>query len=541
VREIVVRHEREEVAMAAHGKELRGLDGAARSSVDSGRFGRMFRSLHPAHHGDLALHELAETMIAGETDDKPITEAEPEDENPTITAGFTYFGQFVDHDITFDPVSSLTALNDPDALKDFRTPRLDLDSVYGRGNADQPYLYQHDNPNKLLLGPERQPPSVVGSRPDLPRNSEHVALVGDPRNDENIIVSQLQSLFLRFHNRVVDVVPAGTGSSDVFAQAQRLVRWHYQWLVVHEFLPRIVGDELLTELLPTDGSPPRLRFYEPKSEAFMPVEFSVAAYRYGHSMVRPSYSLSADVQQGTDTTKHRVPIFSDNPDLRSNLNGFRELPDIWGLDWGFFFPGLPQPPVNNPGTGSPYAPDPALPLLVPQPSYRIDTLLVDPLKMLPGPPVPAGPDVAPTRSLAERNLQRGRILGLPSGQAVARRLGITPLTDDVLWEHEDAARKAARQHVYNAFVEFRHSAPLWFYILREAELQRRTNAVDDTELGGHHLGPVGGRIVAEVLIGLLWADHHSYLYQDPLWTPDERIAPNSGRFTFADLVTFTDS
>ena len=242
--------------MAGHGRGLRGVDEAARSSVDSGRFGRMFRSLPAARHRATALHRLAETMIDDSTDDEPITVAEPEDENPTITAGFTYFGQFVDHDITFDPVSSLTAMNDPDALKDFRTPRLDLDSVYGRGKDDQPYLYQHADPLKLLLGVDRHPPSVTAPRPDLPRNAEDVALIGDPRNDENVIVGQLQSLFLRFHNRIVDhVVAAGTDPHDAFAEAQRLVRWHYQWLVVHEFLPRIVGDAMVAAVLPGTGPP----------------------------------------------------------------------------------------------------------------------------------------------------------------------------------------------------------------------------------------------------------------------------------------------
>ena len=477
-------------------------------------------------------------MIDDSTDDEPITVAEPEDENPTITAGFTYFGQFVDHDITFDPVSSLTAMNDPDALKDFRTPRLDLDSVYGRGKDDQPYLYQHADPLKLLLGVDRHPPSVTAPRPDLPRNAEDVALIGDPRNDENVIVGQLQSLFLRFHNRVVDhVVAAGTDDDDAFAEAQRLVRWHYQWLVVHEFLPRIVGDAMTAAVLPGTG-PPHLEYYRPRNEAFMPVEFSVAAYRFGHSMVRPSYSLSADVLKGTDPDKHRIPIFSALGGPRDNLRGFKPLPEPWGIDWGFFFDGLPRPPDLDPATGAPDQAAPSDPLLVPQPSYRIDTVLVDPLKHLLGPPVPAGPGVPATTSLAERNLQRGRVLGLPSGQAVARRLGEIPLGDDVLWDHEDAARRAARQAVYADFPEFLHSAPLWFYVLREAELQRRAGVADP--FGGHHLGPVGGRIVAEVLIGLLWNDHHSYLFQDPLWTPEPPIATVPGSFSFADLVTFTD-
>lgn len=516
-----------------HGKPQRGLDSVARSSVDSGRFGRLFRSLPPAAHSKEGLHHLADTMLGEEPEDQPITVAEPEDENPTIEAGFTYFGQFVDHDITFDPVSVLTAENDPDALKDFRTPRLDLDSVYGRGPADQPYLYERGDGDKLLLGDEQHPASVTAPRPDLPRNSEGVALAGDPRNDENLIVSQLQSLFLRFHNQVVDLLPVGPTR---FQEAQRLVRWHYQWLIVKEFLPRIVGQNMVDSILGPSG-PPDLRFYKPKQDAFMPVEFSVAAYRYGHSMIRPSYSLSSDVLQGIDTTKHRVPIFSANTDPFANLNGFRPLPTGWGIDWAFFFPGLPAPPPANPVTSTIYNPTPAEPFRVPQPSYRIDTVLVDPLKMLPGPPVDVGGTVGLTASLVERNLQRGLALGLPSGQAVARRLGEPVILDAELWNHTDAERAAKRQTILADFQAFAGCAPLWFYILKEAELQKREGV--EEELGGHHLGPVGGRIVAEVLIGLLWKDHHSYLYQDPLWQPDLRLAP-AGSFDFARLVQFTD-
>lgn len=523
---------------SGHGRDLRGLDDASRSSVDSGRFGRLFRALHPATHSPQALHELALTMLAGDEDDKDITEPEPEDENPTISAGFTYFGQFVDHDITFDPVSSLTAQNDPAALKDFRTPRMDLDSLYGRGNADQPYLYLRDPSDKFLLGDERHPPSVTASRPDLPRNQQGVALTGDPRNDENRIVSQIHSLFLRFHNRVVDLFPIG---SERFRHAQQLVRWHYQWLIIHEYLPRIVGDSLVHELLPRGGHAPDLRYYKPKQEAFMPVEFSVATFRFGHSMVRPSYSLSADVLTGTDPTRRRVPIFSDLTDDKANLNGFQPLADAWGIDWSFFFPGLPPPPATSPATGNPYQPPQAAPFQIPQPSYRIDTVLVDPLGNLPGDPVEAGAGVEPTRSLAERNLQRGRSLRLPSGQSVAHRLGLPRLTDDEVWDHADPERKTRRQAVREAFPEFHHSTPLWFYILREAERTTRDGVADPTGLGGHHLGSVGGRIVAEVLIGLIWNDHHSYLYQDPLWEPDNRITQTPGNFTFADLVQFTDS
>lgn len=526
---------------APHGRPLRGLDAAARSSVDQGRFGRLFRSLPPAGHSEDALRELAASMLQNEPNDEPITVADPGDENPTIPAGYTYLGQFIDHDITFDPVSVPQAVNDPDALFDFRTPRLDLDSIYGRGPADQPYLYDKADPQRLLLGVERHAPSGTSARPDLPRNGQDVALVGDPRNDENRIVSQIQALFLRFHNRMLATVPNTIGEAAQFARAQQLTRWHYQWVVVHDFLPRIVGAATVGSILAQPGAPPKLTiFTPPRREPFMPVEFSVAAYRFGHSMVRPSYSLNSDVLSGSDPGKHRVPIFSDNTDPRANLNGFASLPDEWGIDWAFFFPDLPAPPANKPDQ-SPYQPAPDQPFLIPQPSYRIDTVLVDPLATLPGPPVVAGPSGVQTRSLAERNLQRGRALQLPSGQAVAKRLGLAPLGDDVIWDHADPDRKAKRQEILRAFPEFADNAPLWFYLLKEAELTKRDGFNDPANLGGHHLGPVGGHVVAEVLLGLLWYDHHSYLYQDPLWQPEPPVAPAAGQFAMSDLIEFTDS
>jgi len=537
--------------MGTHGsgeQGLRGLEGAARSSVDQGRFGRLFRSLPRAGHTEEALHRLAASMIDPDKEDQPITEAEPDDENPTIPSGFTYLGQFIDHDITFDPVSILQARNDPDALSDFRTPRLDLDSLYGRGSADQPYLFERHDPidmpagdtARFLLGEERRPDSVAPSRPDLPRNGEGLALIGDPRNDENTVVSQLQSLVLRFHNRMLTIVPNTLGATAQLLETQRQVRWHYQWIVLHDFLPHIVGQDMANEVLAGRDGMPKLEFYRPKNDPFMPVEFSVAAYRYGHSMIRPSYSLSSDVLRGSDATKNRVPIFSAEPDALANLRGFRPLPPSWGIDWSFFYPDLPAPPAAKPD-GNPYAQEPGKPLLIPQPSYRIDTVLVDPLAHLPGDPVIMGPSGQLTTSLPERNLQRGRALGLPSGQAVAKRLGVQPLADAEIWSNaNDEELDASRKQILGAFPQFEGNAPLWFYILREAEGTRRQGVDDPNPRGGHHLGPVGGRIVAEVLVGLVLHDHHSYLYQDPLWQPRKEVAPRESKFEMSDLITFTD-
>jgi hypothetical protein len=480
----------------------------------------MFRSLPvfevPEETVIEELSALAKKMVQAPEEDKPL-DADDEDQNHDIPAGYTYLGQFIDHDITFDPVSSLQRQNDPDALDDFRTPRFDLDSVYGRGPADQPYLYQSDDPTKLREGNQVERESEFGG-PDLPRFDSR-ALIGDPRNDENLIVSQLQSTFLRFHNAVVDRVrdQGLPGDDAVLKEAQRLVRWHYQWIVVHDFLRQhVVGAETVDDILrsepyvvaglPSGGADrdeasfgpqqvglptPRLVFYRFENDPFMPVEFSAAAYRFGHSMVRPSYFFNDFVRERTQP--NRTKIFSANlaPDNLENLNGSRPLPPDWGFQWKYFFELSDEAHL-------------------PQPSYRIDEELVNPLGELPNhpPPNPPPPDFA---SLAFRNLLRGVRLGLPSGQTVSRAMGIPPLTDDEL-ELGDVAPT------------FAGHAPLWYYVLRES----------DVRAAGRRLGPVGGRIVAEVLIGLLAGDPLSYLRVEPSWTPT--LGETEGQFTMPDLI-----
>src|SRR2546427_12195382 len=198
--------------MGRHG-EIRGLEAQGRSDQFEGRFGRMFRTLPPAQFDAGVLHDLAAAMTAEfEATPTPETEADNE-ENTGISAGYTYLGQFIDHDLTFDPASSLQKQNDPEALVDFRTPRFDLDCLYGRGPADQPYLYRADGVHMLLgnaLTGADNDPHARGVPRNQPEPSEPArALIGDPRNDENIIVSQLHAIFLRFHNTVVDVLQRG--------------------------------------------------------------------------------------------------------------------------------------------------------------------------------------------------------------------------------------------------------------------------------------------------------------------------------------------
>ncbi|WP_348789019.1 heme peroxidase family protein [Leifsonia sp. NPDC080035] len=506
------------------GPQPRGLESTPESSFDGGRYGRMFRDLPTYDVADGSLVDLGKAMIQPPEPAKELGVPD-EDENTAklggelrLPAGYTYFGQFIDHDITFDPASSLTRQNDPNAIVNFRTPKFDLDSLYGRGPSDQPYLYSDGI--HLALG---QSVSDSLGGPDLPRAANGRAIIGDPRNDENVIVSQLQSVFLRFHNAVVDRVAAefpGWSAADHLKHAQRLVRWHYQWAVVHDYLPRLVGADVVADILPDEGyltSPathvsqqrPKLRFYHYRKSPFMPLEFSVAAYRFGHSIVRPSYFINGTARPDPAIDgAQRIPIFT--PDMshdRGGLNGFKTLPAFWGVDWTFLLPRI---------TGS----DPADATL-PQPSYKLDAEIATPLRALPASVAapelvtPAGgADLA--QSLAIRNLLRGKRLGLPSGEDVSRAMGIEPLTPTQVFDGVHLAETTVD--------DLSGRTPLWYYILKESEVRA----------AGECLGPVGGRIVAEVLIGLLAGDHLSYLSVEPNWRPS--LGPVEGEFTLSDVV-----
>jgi hypothetical protein len=463
-----------------------------------GKFGRLFPTL-PSFAPDttqvrgalLRLGEPGGPMDPGGAENP---------DNPEIPAGFTFLGQFIDHDLTFDPTSSLERQNDPESIENFRTPAFELDSVYASGRAASPHLYDLGSDRVKFLV-EKLVPNDATSQDDLPRNSQNVAIIGDPRNDENVIVSQLHLAFLKFHNAVVDRVDQETPPhTDVFAEAQRLVRWHYQWIVLHEFLPHIVGEDIIEDILNGDSPagvpvPHRRRrddvryrgrrFYDWENEPFIPVEFSVAAYRFGHSMVRPFYRLNT-----VGDVNFAVPIFNatldpalpDPDDLRGGKRARRRF-----VQWNNFFS------IDGGPAG--------------QPSKRMDTVLSTGLFNLPftGPNLPESPS-----SLAQRNLLRHLTFDLPSGQAVARAMGIRPLD----------RRDVADLDEFG----FARSTPLWFYILREA----------DKTAEGRRLGPVGGRIVAEVFIGLLQGDRQSFLRQDPTWEPT--LGSEPGKFGIADLL-----
>ena len=499
--------------LSRHGAPLRGLDTAATSQLFQGRFGRMFRGLPAASFGvDEAsnvtnLTALGKAMVAGL--DKP--KDQPDAEESAIPALYTYLGQFIDHDITFDPASSLQKQNDPNALVDFRTPAFDLDNVYGRGPDDQPFMYEG---NKLLLGDPMT--GGAASAADLPRakNKNERAIIGDPRNDENSIVSQLQGLFFQFHNRMVDQNPTWT-----FPQVQQAVRFHYQYVVLHDFLPRIVHSHVLSQLKHNGHfDAHKLEFYHFRNDPFMPVEFSGAAYRFGHSMVRPGYRLNND-----DATLL---------DIFPGLTGFQKMKPGRAIDWARFVD------TEIRAYGNPDAPGGAENVRRLQLAYRIDTSAVNPLGKL---PQIIGGDFP---SLAERNLLRSYRLGLPSGQAVARAMGV-PVIEDIqigkaLVPKDPNEPTSSIVDAVNAKggdgSVFAKECPLWTYILAEAAQNQEMVAVPvfpSREISTPKLGPVGGRIVAEVFLGLMFGDPNSMLSLDRRWKP-----PSGSDYKLKDFVKY---
>jgi len=291
---------------------------------------------------------------------------------------------------------------------------------------------------------------------------------------------------LRFHNAVVDHVKGDLGLThpgEVFTEVQRLVRWHYQWIIVHEFLEKTVGKPVVDDIL-ADGR----KFYKWRNQPFIPVEFSVAAYRFGHSQVRPSYRSNFGSTPADINSQVFKLIFNDSlpddPDP-NDLRGGKRAPTRF-IVWQTFFD---------------FGDDNV------RPNKKIDTRLSTVLFDLPG--------FAPgdVQSLAQRNLLRHLTFGLPSGQSVAKAMKL-PVLDAV---HLDDLKP----------LNLHNRTPLWFYILREA----------DVEEDGKRLGSVGGRIVAEVFIGLLQGDALSYLKQDPGWTPTLPSA-TAGTFEMTDLLWF---
>jgi hypothetical protein len=498
-----------------------GGGGAPASSVD---FGRMFPTLPPfadatdtvraalldaGQRGGIldALDDLAagpKALIVDPTVNGNPTSTNPygtNPDNPTMTAGSTFVGQFTDHDITFDQTSQLGVTQDPLTSPNTRTPALDLDSVFGGGPGLRPDLYVQNGDGsvgpKLKIG-STLPGPAGAVHEDVPRvangDGSYSAILGDPRNDENVMIAGLHCAHILFYNRVLDDLPHldlrafptarnGRGTPyDQFLVARQVTQWHYQWLLVNEHLPQIAGQTVVSDVLQNGN-----RFYNPPpGEAFMPIEFGAACYRFGHSMVRPSYRANFSSGTGDSTSPTADPFFglvfdanqspfngpitTDRDDLLGGYPGSRRY-----VGWQTFFDFGDGQVKNN---------------------KKVDTTISSVLFTLPLPAIAPHTQTSPT-VLPQRNLLRQLTWSLPSGQDVAAAMGVSRLSPSALSD------------IRAVYAPFGNSTPLWYYILAEAK------ATTD----GLTLGPVGGRIVTETLIGLLRADPDSYLSNDPGFTP----------------------
>jgi hypothetical protein len=516
-----------------HGALRRDIERTASGwYAEPGKFGRMFPHLSPVEAPPAALRALADAMIdvaPGQPGARP--------DNADVPAGYTYLGQFVDHDLTFDTTTLSEVAVDPAALVNFRTPKLELDSLYGTGPDGMPHLYARGP--KFLLGTTTAlapPPPPIPGAPlpaldgfDVPRLSQGLAVIGDPRNDENLLVQQLHLAFMRFHNAVVDRLTAdGVPAAQLFNEARREVRWHYQWIVLFDMLKRMID---LNELLWVLQHGRDWFTFAYGKDPYMPVEFAGAVYRLGHSMVRERYTHNRvfDAPAPFD----QFFLFSGRSGIIGQ--GLPTFPSNWIIDWRRFFDGVTA--TRNSHTG---AAIPALPAGRLNFARPFDPYIVPALHALPG--LPAGSNEA---NLAFRNLQRGVRLGLPSGQAVARTLGLPVLTPAQLTgASTPAERTALTDHGFD------HATPLWYYILKEAQILGGALDSANPPARGATLGPVGSRILAEVFVGLLQGDPESFLVQQPNWVPTFGTVTMADirdpsrqvkRFTMGDMLSFVEA
>jgi hypothetical protein len=524
-----------------------------------------------------ALNKLGTAMV----DNAPPAQANPRVEvNSTIPAVYTYWGQFVDHDLTAntDRDSATSDITRPDLkpvppdevtakLKNLRRPNLDLDSVYGDGpgiideeSKDAGFYVgarfrigrNSDNPAQPPIDGIKIPPEGDLDR-DLPRigplldagvitedvlpdalkddpSKRTRAFIGDLRNDENLVIAQLHLAFLRFHNAVVDRIEAnprdfglwpGKGrrfQAAVFHCARDVTRHIYQRITVHDYLRTVMFPGVVDKILA--GGP---KHYRPLRgyQAFMPLEYSVAAFRFGHTMVRGAYDHNRNFGKPApgQTQRPLIPfapfdllfLFTGNgflrdPDdptksIRNPFGGTPTLPFNWIIEWDRFTE------KGDPDEG--------------RFARKIDTRLAPPLTTEgivnegTAPPIQdeAGKALRVLlRHLARRNLLRGYLLSIPTGQAVAAEMGVAPLSEEEL-------RRGNTPEVNTALDEggFLRNTPLWYYVLKEAEVRA----------DGNSLGELGSRIVCETVIGLLRIDRNS-IYNGRGWTPVDAVRLPNG-------------
>jgi Animal haem peroxidase len=556
---------------------------------------KAFTILLPLRSTDYPVDQLVvlADKMKGEID--AVKDGPDPEENLWMPAGYTYFGQFIDHDLTFDNTSSLNPADAGEtglAPSNLRTPRFDLDSVYGDGPDAHPYMYDTDGASLLFKDSfENQSQTDYDqAHQDLLRSPNGRAIVGDKRNDENSIICQIQLVFIKYHNAVVKALsksnPELTGTA-LFNEARNQVRWAYQKLVIEDFLPRIVQAEVFADLKKARTPESRKHLYAlytNDKRSNLPREFVVAAYRFGHSGIRTGYRLNGDLRdksKGTrlsifapsrklDTNETTLPPY--DPSFQDSLLGFDPLPKNHVIDnWERFFPNklpfdIPSEQCHPPKDDTP---DGTLRL---QFAYKIDTTLVDPITVLPPSVLPTSatvggavkevedtihrplPDPAGRPSLALLNLLRGNKFKVQGGQAIANVLKakghpVEPLDPKYL-----VTRQPGKKDKHFKFetipCELHADTPLWFYILAEAQKSvvkgvklDADQEFPETELlkgdgAKTQLGWVGGRIVAEVFYGLLDSDDESYVNSKKLPPGWEPMLGGDKKVIFLNLIKF---
>ena len=432
-----------------------------------------------------------------------------------IPAGFTYLGQFIDHDLTFDKTDVMFGDHiPPSELLQARSPSLDLDSLYGAGPQDprSERFYQADGLHLKMGRTIATPPDPAMEDFDLPRGAgsttaeKRKAIIPDPRNDENLAVAQTHLAFIRFHNRVVDTLPASVPSALRFARAREIVTKHYQWMIRTDYLPRICVAAAVNDVF-RNGRKAFEPDALPTDVPTMPVEFSVAAFRLGHSMIRKDYEWNRrfDTDSGILGSLDLLFTFSATS---GNLGGSARLPSNWIADFRRLYD---FGEADKPG------------LVVPARKFnramRIDTRLAEPLRTIPG-------FAADQDNLAFRNLTRARMVNLATGQQMATFLTSKGVQAKKLTKAQirDGNNGASLEGLTPAQREaFLKNTPLWFYVLREAELN------------AGRLKGVGARIVAETFHRAIEGSKTSIL-TNPSWRPT--LGPDDQSFRMVDLLLF---
>jgi Animal haem peroxidase len=476
------------------------LDDEIEAATPPFRFSRMGPRGTQRQQSDSVVEKLGGAMATGGGGSSP------------IPAGFTYLGQFVDHDLTFDKTSVTLGENvSPAELLQARSPSLDLDSLYGAGPGDpgSAKFYESDGVH-LRMGKTVAAGGIPAKEGfDLPRGegttakAKRRAVIPDPRNDENLAVAQTHLAFIRFHNRVVDTLPSSVPQGQRFATARELVTKHYQWMLRTDYLPRICAPGVVNNVF-TSGRKAFEVGATPTDVPTMPIEFSVAAFRLGHSMIRAAYNWNKAFDDGTGTLDYLF-IFSAGSD---DLGGEQRLASNWIADFRRLFD------FDEAGRSD---------LVVPEGKFnramRIDTRIVDPLRTLPG-------FSAAERNLAFRNLTRAKMVTLATGQQMAtflkgKGVNLTKLTNAQVRDGNGGVTLDELTAPQRSAVVA--NTPLWFYILREAELNQG------------RLKGVGARIVAETFHRAMEGSQAS-IVRDPTWRPS--LGPNNQTFRMVDLLLF---